>query len=89
MTHPSLIGLCRRIGVAIAAGAILGATVMLGAAVPATAHDTAHCYHGNIYNGSWVTKFESHKTYVGIGHYNYYEHYYNGVYQHYESNECG
>lgn len=54
----------------------------------ASAHDTSHCYHGDIPNGGWYTAVAYHYT-TGTGaHYNVYDHYLYGYYQHTESNLC-
>jgi hypothetical protein len=69
-------------------GAVLAVTgAVLAAPSASHAHDTTHCYHGNIYSGAWTTKYLYH-YWSGNAHYNVYEHLYNGVWQHDEWNLC-
>jgi hypothetical protein len=63
-------------------------TPVVVTASPASAHDTDHCYHGNIYNGGWTTAFMYHYTTDTGAHYNVYRHYLDGVPQHDEFNRC-
>jgi hypothetical protein len=77
-----------RRGIRLALAAALLASPVVAIASPASAHDTAHCYHGNIYNGSWTTAYMFHYTTNTGAHYNVYRHYFDGVPQHDEYNHC-
>lgn len=73
-------------------GTLLAAAVLLvpsAVATPAQAHDTAHCYHGDISNGAWYTQYAGHHWHGDGRHWNHYNHYYYGGFVHSEENHCG
>ena len=67
--------------------AMLALSMSASDAPAALAHDTSHCYHGNIYNGGWVSYYGGH-FWWGSRHYNVYYHYLYVRYQHTEYNLC-
>ena len=48
---------------------------------PASAHAPTNCYHGNQFEGGWTAIYVYH-YWDGPIHFNVYDHYLNGSYQH-------
>ena len=74
-------------GVALVCFSLAALTVVSIAVPVAQAHDTDHCYHGNIYNGGWTDIYDFH-FWSGTVHYNVYSHHLYGTWQHDEYNVC-
>lgn len=82
-----LTGLRLRVMMAFATLLILGATVVWGSATPVSAHAPGHCGHYDYPNGGWYTDYVYH-YWSGNHHYNVYDHYLYGAYQHTEYVLC-
>jgi hypothetical protein len=66
---------------------LIALIIAILSAPAAQAHNTSHCFHGDIPNGGWYTQYNYHYWY-GNTHYNVYTHYLYGTLQHPEYNVC-
>ncbi len=71
--------------VALAAGVMTSSVIT---ATPAAAHDPSNCFHGDYRDGGWYVDYLYHFN-SGSNHYNVYDHYLYGVYQHRQYLLCG